>query len=63
MNLRRLYGLAQVPCDTTLRRSPGSDLAGAVSAGVSAGSATRPARQGTAADVGVARSLSGSRGW
>ena len=65
MNLRRLYGLAQVPCDTTLRgrRSPGSDLAGAVSTGVSAGTATRPARQGAAADVGVARSLSGSRGW
>ena len=56
MNLRRLYGLDQVLCDTTLRRPPGSDLAGAVSAGVPAGSVTRPARQGPASDVGVARS-------
>ena len=53
MNLRRLYGLDQVPCDTTLRRPPGSDLAGAVSAGVPAGSVTRPARQGPASDVGA----------
>ena len=58
MNLRRLYGLAQVPCDTTLRRRLDP-----ISPGVASGTATRPARQGTAADVGVARSLSGSRGW
>ena len=44
VNLRRLYGLAQIPCDTALLRRPsGSDLAGAVSAGALTGSATHPA--------------------
>ena len=53
-------------CAGSLRHDPapssGSGLASAVSAGVSAGTATRPARQGPAADVGVAWSLSGSYG-
>ena len=41
MNLRRLYGRDQVLCDTTLRRPPGSDLAGRFSGFCNAPSAAR----------------------